>query len=65
RICGFVFISQFVISKNIFFHGRAGKFFSNVMSYFSKLTETKIRLKKENFISQIDSRLCKVWQNEI
>ncbi|WP_288604985.1 Gx transporter family protein [uncultured Treponema sp.] len=65
RLCGFVFISQFVISKNIFFHGRVGKFFSNVMSYFSKLTETKIRLKKENFISQIDSRLCKVWQNEI
>ena len=23
------------------------------------------RIKKENFISQIDSRLCKVWQNEI
>lgn len=65
RLCGFVFVSQFLISKNIFFNGRVGRFFSNVMSYFSKLTETKFRLKKENFISQIDSRLCKVWQNEI
>lgn len=65
RLCGFVFVSQFLISKNISFPGRVGKFFSNVMSYFSKLTETKIRLTKENFISQIDSRLCKVWQNEI
>ncbi len=65
RLCGFVFVSQFLISKNISFPGRVGKFFSNVMSYFFKLTETKIRLTKENFISQIDSRLCKVWQNEI
>lgn len=63
RLCGFVFVSQFLISKNISFPGRVGKFFLNVMSYFSKLTETKIRLTKENFISQIDSRLCKVWQN--
>ena len=65
RLCGFVFVSQFLILKNIFFPGRVGNFFSNVMSYFSKLTETKIRLTKENFISQIDSRLCKVWRNEI
>lgn len=65
RLCGFVFVSQFLISKNIFFHGRAGRFFSDVMSYFSKLTETKFRLTKENFIFQIDSRLCKVWRNEI
>ncbi|WP_296029458.1 Gx transporter family protein [uncultured Treponema sp.] len=65
RLCGFVFVSQFLISKNISFPGRIGNFFSNVMSYFSKLTETKIRLTKENFISQIDSRLCKVWRNEI
>ncbi|MEE0353777.1 MAG: Gx transporter family protein, partial [Treponema sp.] len=65
RLCGFVFVSQFLISKNIFFNGRVGRFFSNVMSYFSKLTETKFRLTKENFIFQIDSRLCKVWRNEI
>ena len=65
RLCGFVFVSQFLISKNISFPGRVGKFFSNVMSYFSKLAESKIRLTKENFISQIDSRLCKVWRNEI
>lgn len=65
RLCGFVFVSQFLISKSISFPGRVGNFFSNVVSYFSKLTETKIRLTKENFISQIDSRLCKVWQNEI
>ncbi|WP_296013402.1 Gx transporter family protein [uncultured Treponema sp.] len=65
RLCGFVFVSQFLILKNIFFPGRVGKFFSNIMSCFSKLSEIKIRLTKENFISQIDSRLCKVWQNEI
>lgn len=65
RLCGFVFVSQFLISENTFFPGKAGKFFSIVMSYFSKLTETRIRLTKENFICQIDSRLCKVWCNEI
>ncbi|MGN0728507.1 Gx transporter family protein [Treponema sp.] len=64
RLCGFVFVSKFLVSENMFFRGRAGSVFSLVMGYFSRLTETKIQLSWKNIISVIDSRLCAVWNGE-
>lgn len=63
RLVGMVFISKFVINKNVRLPGKMGLVINYVFSVFDKLTAEKIRFSKSNIVKTIDEKLIAITED--
>lgn len=60
RLCGAVFLSKMAVSRNMNLPSKAGKFMELVFSYFDRLSQSKVKLNRKNFMKNLDSVLLEI-----
>lgn len=62
-LCGMVFLSQLIVSRNVSLPGKPGRIVSRTFAFLDLLGQKKIKFEKGKTVQSIDNRLCEIWDS--